>query len=228
MLSIVIPTLNAEPELPQTLASLVDATMAGLVRQVVVVDGGSADRTVEIADEMGATVIHAEPGRGRQLALGATAAKCDWILFLHADTRLEPGWDDEVKAFIPSHNTAGARRAAAFAFKLDDRALGARFLEWLVRLRCRLFALPYGDQGLLIHRQHYDQIGGYSELPLMEDVDIVRRIGRRRLRFLGSRAITSARRYRKEGYLIRPLRNALILSLYFLRVPPRLLVRLYG
>ncbi|HYU13525.1 MAG TPA: glycosyl transferase family 2, partial [Stellaceae bacterium] len=101
-------------------------------------------------------------------------------------------------------------------------------LERLVAWRCRVLALPYGDQGLLISRQLYDAVGGFAAIPLMEDVDLVRRLGRRRLAPIGATAVSSARRYRSGGYLRRPLRNLLCLSLYFAGVPPQRIARLYG
>ena len=121
-----------------------------------------------------------------------------------------------------------AQRAAVFRFVVDDEDVAARRLEALVAWRCRALGLPYGDQGLLIHRDLYRRVGGFRPLPLMEDVDIVRRIGARRLVVLEAAALTSAARYRRAGYLRRSLRNLACLGLYFLGVPPRLLVRLYG
>jgi hypothetical protein len=103
-----------------------------------------------------------------------------------------------------------------------------RLVEWLVAMRCRLLALPYGDQGLLISRNLYNRIGGFRPLPLMEDVDLVRRLKRSELVMLKSRAVTSGERYRREGYLARSLRNLGCVLLYYLRVPPRVLARLYG
>lgn len=225
MLSVVIPTLNAERHLPRCLAALVEGALAGLVRDVVVSDGGSGDLTACIAEEAGATLLAAPRGRGPQLRAGAAAARGDWFLFLHADTVLDPGWSAAVERFIAA---GGAERAAVFAFALDDTGNAARRLEAMVRWRCRVFGLPYGDQGLLMSRAHYLRLGGYADLPLMEDVDIVRRIGRRHLAYLPVRAVTSADRYRREGYWRRPLRNLGILALYLLGVPPRRLVKLYG
>ncbi len=121
-----------------------------------------------------------------------------------------------------------ADRAAYFGFRLDDAAPAARILEAAVGLRCRLLGLPYGDQGLLIARDLYLRLGGFRPLPLMEDVDLVRRIGRRRLVALSCTATTSAARYRREGYVLRPLRNLFCLTLYFLGVPPRRILRFYG
>ena len=118
-------------------------------------------------------------------------------------------------------------RAGYFDLALDDPAPVARRLERIVAWRCRVLALPYGDQGLLIARSLYETVGGFAPLPLMEDVDFVRRLGRRRLAGIGARCIASARRYRHEGYFRRPLRNLACLSLYFAGVPPARIVRLY-
>src|SRR5215469_2008059 len=148
MISVVIPTLNAADALARCLASLVPAAMRGLVREVVVADGGSADGTLAIAEAAGARAIEAPRGRGSQLAAGADASRSDWLLFLHADTALEANWEEEAIAFIESAMME-CPRAAYFRFALDDFDARARRLESLVSARCRLFALPYGDQGLL-------------------------------------------------------------------------------
>ncbi len=226
MLSVIIPTLNAETGLPQTLSALIPGVVCGLVKDVIISDGGSADESREIAENTGCTVVTGPAGRGTQLALGAQAARGQWLLFLHADTVLSTGWEEEVGHFM--EQTYSHAYAGVFRFALDDFRPEARRLETLVALRCKLFALPYGDQGLLIHRSLYDQLGGYANVPLMEDVDLVRRIGRKRLIYLRSAALTSATRYIAGGYFRRPLRNIFCLSLYFLRVPPRLIARLYG
>ena len=227
MISVVIPALNAEAHLPHTFDCLIQATVRGVVREVIVADGGSSDGTLILADGVGARLVSAPKGRGQQLAAGAGAARFDWLLFLHADTALEPGWEAEVESFIERASVARPR-AAAFRFALDDFGFGARLLEFLVLLRCLVFGLPYGDQGLLMPRRLYQQIGGYRPLPLMEDVDIIRRIGRLRLTRLRARAVTSAERFRHEGYLRRSLRNLSILLLYALRVPAPVLAKLYG
>lgn len=231
MLSIVIPTLNAETHLPQCLSALVPGVVQGLVKDVVIVDGGSSDRTAEIADTAGAHFITAPKGRGSQLRAGAAAAKGDWILFLHADTVLQAGWVDEVHKFleqVAQGRFRGNDVAAAFRFALDDFATSARFLEKMVSLRCALFRLPYGDQGLLISRAHYRKLGGYPDQPLMEDVGLVRKVGWRRMVLLRSEAMTSPARYQRDGYLKRSVKNLSLLTLYFLWVPPRVLARLYG
>ncbi len=231
-LSIIVPTLQAEASLGACLSALVPGSVAGLVREVVVSDGGSVDETATIAEAMGARIVTGPKGRGAQLRRGAEAAQGEWLLFLHADTRLEPGWIGEVDRFLAqaeAHRAqGGAPQAAAFTFALDDFAAAARRVERLVALRCRWLGLPYGDQGLLIARGHYEALGGFAELPLMEDVDLVHRIGWGRLSMLHTRAVTSAARFRRDGYWRRPLRNLGLLALYYLRVPPRVLARLYG
>lgn len=228
MISVIIPTLNAEATLASTLASLVPAAVDGVVRQVIVADGGSTDRTLEIADAAGADIVQGEAGRGRQLARGAKAARSAWLLFLHADTVLEPGWHTEAAAFMDGIETDHRPvSAAAFRFTLDDAGMAPRLIEAGVWLRCALARLPYGDQGLLLPARLYREIGGFRPMPIMEDVDIVRRLGWRRLTMLSSRAVTSASRYRRDGYGRRTARNLSCLALYALRVPPDTIARLY-
>jgi len=222
MLSIIIPTLNAGAALKGTLTAL---EASEIPTQIIVSDGGSTDETRSIAEQYGATVINAPTGRGSQLAAGTNAATHPWLLFLHADTRLDTAWQHSVMAFITKPTRPP--RAGVFKFSLDDPTPAARRLESIVAWRCRLLGLPYGDQGLLISRQHYDQIGGFKGLPLFEDVDIVRRIGRRNIEYFELPAITSAIRYQKSGYVLRSLRNATCLSLYFAGLPPKLIGRLY-
>ena len=224
-LSVIIPTLNAAAVLPAAITQFNAAKADGLVADIIVSDGGSHDDSVVLAQTAGALVVAGHPGRGQQLARGAQAASGDWLLFLHADTRLDPGWEAAVTAFIAAK---GENHAAAFAFALDDDAPAARRLERMVAWRGRWLALPYGDQGLLISRKRYDQLGGFRPIPLMEDVDLVRRIGPKRLTILDCRALTSAARYRRDGYLRRSLRNLTCLSLFFAGAPPRLIARLYG
>jgi rSAM/selenodomain-associated transferase 2 len=212
-----------------TLSALVPAAVDGLVREVIVVDGGSADRTKEIVDQAGAQLFGERAERGRQLAAGAAKARFPWLLFLHADTVLEPGWERETSRFMERVDTGDhPPAAAAFRFALDDQGPKPRLLERLVALRCRLLRLPYGDQGLLLPKSLYEEIGGFSPLPLMEDVDLVRRLGRRRTVMLRSRAVTSADRFRREGYLRRSGRNLACLALYALRVPTPVIRRIYG
>lgn len=217
-LSVVIPTLNAEASLAATLASAAEAD------EVIVADGGSVDATVAIAADAVARVVAAPRGRGPQLAAGAEAASGDWLLFLHADTRLPPGWRAAGEEFAALHPAA----AGYFRLRLDDPAPAARRIERFAAWRARRLGLPYGDQGLLIPTSLYRAIGGYRALPLMEDVDLARRLGHARLVALPLAATTSASRYRRDGWRLRPLRNLLCLALWFAGVPPRLIARLYA
>lgn len=232
-LSIIIPALNAAGDLGPTLASLDGRDVEGeeglrlsnvIVAEVILADGGSSDASAAIARDHGAKVLGGDRGRGPQLAAGAASATGDWFLFLHADTRLGPGWRAEAARYMS--DPANRDGVAVFRFALDDRSRGARRVEWGVHRRARWFGLPYGDQGLLISRDLYERLGGYRTLPLMEDVDMIRRIGKRRITFLDSAAITSAARYRK-GYLRRTALNQVCLALYVLGVPPRWIVRVY-
>jgi rSAM/selenodomain-associated transferase 2 len=218
MLSVVIPTLNASATLPATLASMTGADEA------VVVDGGSIDGTSALAVSLGARVLAAPRGRGGQLAEGVAAARGDWLLLLHADTSLAPGWQDAIRG----HMATSPERAGYCRFVLDSADPRARRLERLVAWRSRALGLPYGDQGLLIHRDLLRAVGGIGSLPLMEDVDLVRRLGRRRLVAPDAAAVTSAEKWQRHGWHRRSARNLLCLTLYFAGVPPRLIARLYA
>jgi rSAM/selenodomain-associated transferase 2 len=224
VLSIVVPTLNAGRTLGATLASFAEAGPARLAHEIVVSDGGSTDDTVEIAARAMARLVVGPRGRGMQLAAGARAAAGQWLMFVHADTRLAPGWVAPVARFCDGGD---AGRAAYFRLVLDDAGRPARRVETLARWRCAVLALPYGDQALLVSRRTYDSVGGFRPMPLMEDVDMARRLGRARLAALDHAAITSADRYRRDGWWARPLRNLTCLSLYFLGVSPSRLARLY-
>lgn len=223
MLSLVIPTLDAAHALARSLAALA-SELSGI--EVVVADGGSADGTAGVAAAAGAKVLAAPKGRGPQLRAGAEAAAGEWLLFLHADTRLAPGWRDVAEKFMAV--PGNAERAAAFRLTLGDGDPRARRIEKGAAWRGRVLGLAYGDQGLLISRRFYWSLGGHPPIPLMEDVALIRRIGRSRLAILDHAAITSAARYRRDGWLLRPARNVALVTLYFLGVPPRLLARLYG
>jgi rSAM/selenodomain-associated transferase 2 len=220
-ISVVVPTRNAAVQLPETLGALSEGLAEGLIRELVVTDGGSRDATRAVADAAGAVWVTGPAGRGGQLRRGCAAARGDWLLVLHADTHLAPGWSGAVRAALddPGH---------AYAFRLAFRAAGlapACVAGW-ANLRSRLFGLPYGDQGLLIHRALYDRTGGFPDIPLMEDVALVRALPRRP-RLLPAEARTSAARFEADGWLRRGARNLWTMARYAAGTPPERLVRGY-
>jgi rSAM/selenodomain-associated transferase 2 len=217
-ISTIIPTVNAAATLPATLAAL------GSMDEVVVADGGSEDGSTEIARQAGARVVIAVKGRGQQLAAGIEAAAGEWLLLLHADTRLAPEWRREAAAHIRDN----PGKAAYFRFNLDSADPRARRMERIVAWRCRVFGLPYGDQGLLIHRDTLRRAGGILPLPLMEDVDLISRLGRRQLVGLNAAAVTSAEKWERDGWYRRSCRNLLCLLLWHLGVPARRIAWIYG
>jgi rSAM/selenodomain-associated transferase 2 len=222
-LSIIIPTLNAEGDLAICLSSLVDGASAGLVREVVVSDGGSTDTTEAIARETGANWVVGQRGRAAQMIAGASAARGDWLLFLHADTALSPDWVDQAAA----HMETSPNMAAAFTLAYRSDARAARWLERRANRRARLMGLPYGDQGILISRHLYDEIGGFEDVPLMEDVIIARTLGKSRLKLLPAKANTSAAKYERDGWRNRAWKNAWILTRFLLGASPAALAKEY-
>jgi rSAM/selenodomain-associated transferase 2 len=225
VISVVIPTLNAATHLPRALEPLVCGAAEGLVKQVIVSDGGSADDSVAIAEAAGCDVVASQPGRAKQMRAGAAAATANWLLFLHADTVLAPAWRKAASAFMAQ---PGAHQlAAAFTLAFDDDSAAARNVVFWARLRARWLKLPYGDQGLLISRYLYEASGGFADLPLMEDVEFVRRLGGRRVRILDALAVTSADKYRRDGYSKRAWRNLWLMSRYLLGADPVTLAKAY-
>jgi rSAM/selenodomain-associated transferase 2 len=204
-LSVVIPALNEAG----SVAEAVRSAAAGGVAEVIVVDGGSADGTPGCAAGAGASVLRSPPGRARQLGAGAAASRGDGIVFLHADSRLPPGWERSVGAALADPTVAGG----CFRFRFDaPRSPALAFVEWGVRLRVALFRLPYGDQGIFVRRSALERIGGIPQVPILEDLDLVRALRRAgRLVRLPLAVETSARRYRARGTLRTVARNALAL-----------------
>lgn len=225
-LSVVIPTLDSKDSLVQTINTLYDGIIS-VPGEVIVVDGGSFDNTLAIAETMKLKVVLSEPGRGIQLSQGAQSATGEWLLFLHSDTKLSIGWGKEVMKFIES-NSKTKPKAAAFRYKLDDNTVSAKIMEFFVSIRSNLMGLPWGDQGLLISRKHYSQIGGYKNLPIMEDVNIVLRIGFLRIKILPVYAVTSAIRYKQDGYLFRCSQNFLCILGYAAGISPQRLAKFYN
>jgi rSAM/selenodomain-associated transferase 2 len=225
-LSIIIPSFNAMPRLADCLGALVEGLSAGLVREAIVVDGSSDDSSAALAADMGCKVVVLAPkarGRGNQLRAGAAAAAGEWLLFLHADTVLQAGW----VGAVADHMNSNADQAGFFKLAFDVASPGAARVAGLANLRAKAWGLPYGDAGLLISRNLYDAIGGYGAMPLMEDVDIVRRLGRARLVALDSVAQTSAAKYERGGWWSVPARNLMLLGAYHLGVKPEILAGWY-
>jgi rSAM/selenodomain-associated transferase 2 len=225
-LSIIIPCLNAMPRLADCLAALVIGLGDGLVREAVVVDGSSNDDSAHLAADMGCKVVVVPPeqrGRARQLRAGAAVATGDWLLFLHADTVLQEGWVAAIGDHIANHKG----KAAYFRLAFDQPSGEARRVAALANWRARYLGLPYGDQGLLVSRALYDQIGGFEDMALMEDVDIVRRLTKGRIVGLSGVATTSAAKYVKGGWWAMPARNLFLLGAYLLGVKPETLASWY-
>lgn len=221
-ISIVIPTLDAAEELPGCLAALTEGLAEGLIRELVISDGGSRDATCAIAEAAGAALLRGAPSRGGQLRRGAAAARGDWLMILHADTRLAPGWTAAVSAHIRRPQAGAAYFRLAFR---DGGRRGGWVAGW-ANLRSRLFALPYGDQGLLLRRADYETAGGYPDQPLMEDVALVRAL-RVALTELPVEAHTSAIRYQRGGWLRRGIRNLWTLARYVCGASPQVLAERY-
>ena len=223
MISVIIPTLNAAPVIGPTLVSLSPAILDPVLTEVIISDGGSEDDIQDIAEATGAVFLRGDPGRGRQLAAGADAARGEWLLFLHADTRLAEGW----VAAARRHIDANPGKAGWFRLSFDAPGAAPRLVAGWANLRARWCALPYGDQALLIHRRLYRAVGGFPDIPLMEDVALARALGRRRLTRLDAAAITSADRYIRQGWIRRGARNLWTLLRYFLGASPELLAAAY-
>jgi len=181
-----------------------------------VVDGGSRDETVLRAREAGARVVASAPGRARQLQAGIEASEGEVVLFLHADTKLEPGWGLAVERALRDPAVAGG----AFRLRFETRApFSLRLVEWIAGLRARWLELPYGDQALFVRRDVLAAIGGIPDTPLMEDLDLVRAVKRRgKLAALALPATTSARRHLEGGVLRTALRHAAALLFWRLGV----------
>jgi rSAM/selenodomain-associated transferase 2 len=200
-LAVIIPTLNAAGHLPGLLHDL-EAGRA-IIAEIIVSDGGSTDGTVEIAVKAGAKIVTGPSGRGGQLRRGAAAAPPGWLWLLHADSRLPPDWATAVVACC-AHASSNIAWYGKLRFNSHDPR--ARLLEGGVALRCALAGLPYGDQGLLIHRALLDEIGGIPDLPLMEDVVLAQRL-RARLKPMSLVITTSAAAYERDGWLRRAALN---------------------
>jgi glycosyltransferase involved in cell wall biosynthesis len=189
MLSVIIPTFNSERALVPTLAMLVQGAMSGIVREVVVADGGSTDATLEIADIAGCTVCASPAPQGGRLKAAAVAARAPWLLFLRAGTVLDATWLDETAGFIDEAERDGdARSAAVFRKSVSARAAYPTVVEALSLLKFALFGQAHSDQGLLIGVRLYHEVGGHSPTAADPEKDLLARLGRRRILMLRSAA----------------------------------------
>ena len=218
-ISVIVPTLNAGVGLHHTLSCLMEAVDAGLIREVIVSDAGSTDQTLEIAKDWGANIIDGPASRGGQLRRGCAAAQGKWLLILHADTVLSDGWAIAVSQHLQTGH------AGWFSLRFDQGGARGRLVALWANLRSSM-GLPYGDQGLLVSRDLYDVVGGYRDIPLMEDVEIARAL-KGNIRRIDAQAITSAAKYQTQGWIRRGAKNFWTLLSYFVGVDPEKLADRY-
>jgi hypothetical protein len=218
--TVIIPAMNEARQIATTLQSV----RAGRPHEIIVVDGGSTDHTSAIAKAAGAAVIESKPGRARQMNAGAARATGNVLLFLHADTLLPDHWTRVVAETLEKPGVV----AGSFAFRIAEEFAGRRWVEWTVNLRSRWFQNPYGDQTQFLRRALFEELGGFVDLPILEDWELNRRL-RRRGRVVTSSlsAITSGRRWRKLGVIRTTLVNRMMIAGYHLGVCPHKLARFY-
>jgi rSAM/selenodomain-associated transferase 2 len=229
LVSIVIPVLHDTSELAALLEVLAPSRNLladrSVVYQVVVVNGDPNDGSLFPLFRRFPEIewVESLPGRGRQMNYGARLATGRWLLFLHADAYPERGWIEAIEQADRSSAIGGA-----FRFRLESTALIARVLECGVDLRTRLLGLPYGDQGVFVRRQVFNDEGGYAELPIMEDLALVRRLRRRGALLWSSVAVrVSARRWERDGWVWRSVLNIGLVALFFVGISPAWLARRY-
>jgi rSAM/selenodomain-associated transferase 2 len=228
-ISIIIPVLNEAATIQKTLTKLENVSEV----EVIVVDGGSRDDTVAIAKHVSKaiakslpiTVISAAAGRARQMNAGAAVATGDIVLFLHADTRLPTGFDTLVRQALQDAGTI----AGAFELQIDAQVPGRRLLERMVNWRSRFLSMPYGDQAIFLKASVFQEIGGFPDLPIMEDFELMLYLRHQgKIAIVPTPVLTSGRRWQKLGVVKTTLINQLIIAGYFLGVPRNQLVRWYG
>lgn len=219
LISIIIPTLNEEENIAACLAS----TQNGFNAERIVVDGGSRDRTVEIALACGARAITSPAGRARQMNAGTEAASGDLFIFLHADTRLPEEFDGCVREILARPAIA----AGAFEFRLDMSSRGLQIIERVANRRSRRLQMPYGDQAIFIRSALFREIGGFPDMPIMEDFGFIRRLQKKGyIQTAPYPALTSARRWRGLGLWKTTLINELVVVAYYLGISPARIHRL--
>ena len=217
-LSVIIPTFNEE----RTIGHTLDRVRGGSTWEVIVVDGRSTDRTREIACAHGATVVESPLGRGRQLAAGASIATGDTLLFLHADTSLPLGFEDHVFRALDRPGVC----AGAFRLMIDGEGRSFRLIEKMVNFRSRVRQMPYGDQAIFVRANVLHQVGGFPDLPIMEDYVLMRRLRRLgRIEIAPATVVTSARRWIQQGIWRTTLLNQVCVAAYWLGVPAATIAR---
>jgi len=218
-ISIIIPALNEAESIGQTLDAAADEAA-----ELIVVDGGSEDRTAEIARAHGATVVTSPRGRASQMNAGARIAHGEILLFLHADTLLPRGFAEASRRTLDQPGVA----AGAFRLRIDGGGMRLRWVERTANWRSRSLQLPYGDQGFFLKAELFRSLGGFPELPLMEDLEMARRVRRRgRIAISPLAAVTSARRWERVGIVRATMLNQLFLLAYFLGMPPQRIAEWY-
>ncbi|MBD1932886.1 MULTISPECIES: TIGR04283 family arsenosugar biosynthesis glycosyltransferase [Cyanophyceae] len=219
-ISVIIPVLNEASRIRLNLASFEKTTNV----EVIVVDGGSQDETVAIAKSLGVQVLSTAAGRDRQMNVGAKVATGDILLFLHADSRLPFGFDAMVRQALAERGTI----AGAFELKIDARMRSLRLVEKMVNWRSRFLHLPYGDQAIFLKASVFHEIGGFPNLPIMEDFEFILRLRRLgNVTLVPASVLTSARRWQKLGVLKTTLINQIVIIGYFLGFSPSRLAEFY-
>jgi rSAM/selenodomain-associated transferase 2 len=219
-ISIIIPAINEAGNIKKAIAT----TQANLNIEVIVVDGGSSDDTVAIAQSLNVKVISSSPGRAMQMNAGAVAASGDILLFLHADTRLPTGFDEMICTALQQPGTV----AGAFKLRIDASLLSLRWVEWGVNLRSHFYQMPYGDQAIFLTKAVFQQIGNFPELPIMEDFELMRRLkAKGRIAIISTPVVTSARRWLQKGVFKTTLLNQIVIIAYLLGVSPKQIRRWY-
>jgi len=201
-ISVIIPTINEANNLPLLLSDLSIIQKEG---EILIVDCGSEDKTIDVANIYGAKVYKSvERNRGLQLDMGAKNSKGEWLIFLHADTRLTSDWFTKIKSILKGDKNS----IYHFKFKINDKKIIYRILEILVNFRSRYFKQPYGDQGLIIHRSIYFKNNGFRKIPLMEDLDFFRRLNNKKdLKQLNLPIFTSSRKWKRTNIFFQALKN---------------------